>query len=108
MKKIKTLGHLLLSKGIAICSLAILIFKYSGLADQPFAELFYAVILVGTVIVCSPVIRLLVFAEAAELAESGKVRDLLRKDKVCPALHHYWFATSISYAVTLLCVSSLL
>lgn len=108
MKTLKTVGQLLVSKGAAIALLAILIFKYTGLADAPFAELLYAVILVGTVIVVAPVIRLLVFAEAAEMAESGEVRALLKLPRITSALVHYWIATVISYAVTLLCVSSLL
>ena len=108
LKKLKTIGLLLWNKGVAIALLAILIFKYTGLADAPFAELLYAVILIGSVIVTAPVIRLLVFSEAAEMAESGKVSAYLSLTKVSPALMHYWFATLISYAVTLLCVSSLL
>lgn len=108
LKSAKTLALLLWSKGVAIALLGILIFKYTGLADAPFAELLYAVILVGTVIVTAPLIRLLVFREAAEIAESGQVRRLISMGNITPALVHYWFATLISYAVTLLCVSSLL
>jgi len=106
--KIKTALTLLWSKGAVITLLLLLVFKYTGLGETPFAELIYAGILVLTVAVLSPVIRLLVFTEAAELAESGGVRKLLKKKDVCPELIHYWIATAISYIVTLLCVSSLL
>ncbi len=108
LKNVKTALSLLWSKGAVISLLLLLIFKYTGLGDAPFAELIYAGILVLTVAVLSPIIRLLVFAEAAELAESGGVRKLLRKRSISPELIHYWIATAISYIVTLLCVSSLL
>jgi len=99
---------MLWNKGIAIALLLILIFKYTGLADAPFAELIYAIILIGTTIVTAPIIRLLVFPAAAEIAEGGKLKALLTISKVEPALMHYWICTTISYTVTLLCVSSLL
>lgn len=106
--KSKSIVQLLWSKGVAIIVLAMLILKYTGLSDAPFAELIYAGILTSAVIVIAPIIRFLVFNEAAELAESGKVKQLLQLKSMSPELIHYWFATFISYAVTLLCVSSLL
>ena len=108
MNKTKTTLKLLWNKGIAIALLLILIFKYTGLADAPFAELIYACILVSMTTCVAPVIRLLVFPQAAEIAESGKLKALLTISKVEPALMHYWICTAISYTVTLLCVSSLL
>lgn len=104
----KGIVQLLWSKGVAIIVLALLILKYTGLSDAPFAELLYAGVLVSAVIVVAPIIRFLVFNEAALLAESGKVKGLLQLKTLSPELIHYWFATFISYAVTLLCVSSLL
>lgn len=106
--KSKSVVQLLWSKGVAIIVLAMLILKYTGLSEAPFAELIYAGILTSAVIVIAPIIRFLVFNEAASLAESGKVKQLLRLKSLSPELIHYWFATFISYAVTLLCVSSLL
>lgn len=109
--KLKTVGLLLWSKGVAIMLLVILMYQYLALSSDeptPFAELFYVVILVASVIVIAPVVRLLVFAEAAEVAESGELRELLKGQVFSPRLTHYWIATIISYAVTLLCVSSLL
>jgi len=106
--KTKGILQLLWSKGVAIVVLAILILKYTGLSDAPFAELIYAGVLTSAVIVIAPIIRFLVFNEAAVIAESGKVNELLTQKTTTPQLLHYWFATFISYAVTLLCVSSLL
>ncbi len=108
LRHVKTSLSFLWSKGAVITLLLLLLFKYTGLGDAPFAELIYAGILVLTVAVLAPIIRLLVFAEAANLAESGGVKALLRKRTISPELIHYWIATAISYTVTLLCVSSLL
>jgi len=108
MNKTKTTLKLLWNKGIAIALLLILIFKYTGLADAPFAELIYACILVSMTTCVAPVIRLLVFPAAAEIAEGGKLKALLTISKVEPALMHYWICTILSYAVTALAVTSLL
>ena len=88
--------------------LLVLIFQYSGLSEAPFAELIYAIILIGTTIVTAPIIRFLVFPAAAQIAEGGELRRLIAVAQVGPALIHYWICTVISYSVTLLCVSSLL
>ena len=106
--KTKSVVQLLWSKGAAIIVLALLVLKYTGLSDAPFAELIYAGILVSAVVVIAPIIRFLVFNEAAELAESGGVKALLEEKTLKPQLLHYWFATFISYAFTLLCIASLL
>ena len=108
MNKTKTTLKLIWNKGIAIALLLILIFKYTGLADAPFAELIYACILVSMTTCVAPVIRLLVFPAAAEIAEGGKLKALLTISKVEPALLHYWICTVLSYAVTALAVTSLL
>lgn len=91
-----------------MCILGILIFKYTGVADAPFAELVYAVILITTTIVTAPIIRLLVFPESAHMAEQGGVDELLAAPDMSPALLHYWITTVISYTITLVCVSSLI
>jgi len=111
--KAKAIATLLLlwNKGVAACILAILAWKYIGLSSDnptPFAEVLYALILAGTVIVVSPIVRLLVFPNAAEASEKGKVKVWLEAGKFTPSLAHYWFATLISYSITALCVSSLL
>ena len=111
--KEKAIATLLLlwNKGVAACFVAILAWEYIGLSSDdptPFAEVLYALILAGTVIVVSPIVRLLVFPNAAEASEKGKVKGWLEAGKFTPALAHYWFATLISYSITALCVSSLL
>jgi hypothetical protein len=105
----KTTALLLWNKGIAIVILALLMARYATLGETtPFAEILYAAILAVTVIVVAPVIRLLVFPEAAEYAESGKLKQDLGALDTTAAIRHYQFATAISYIVTLLCVSGLL
>jgi hypothetical protein len=106
--KAATTARLLWNKGVAIALLILALFKYSGLSDAPFAELMYAVILVGTTIVTAPIIRFLVFPVAADMAEKGEVKRLIAINTISPALIHYWICTVISYSVTLVCVSSLL
>ena len=106
--KIITTAKMLWNKGIAIALLLLALFKYSGLSDAPFAELIYALILIGTAVVSAPIIRLLMFPVAAQIAEGGEVKRLIAVNNGSPALIHYWLCTVISYAVTLVCVSSLL
>ena len=108
MNKTKTTLKLIWNKGIAIALLAILIYQWANVSDMPFGELLYAIILVGTTIVTAPIIRLLVFPAAAEIAEGGKLKALLTISKVEPALMHYWICTILSYAVTALAVTSIL
>lgn len=119
LTNIKTAALLLWNKGVAILALTFLLYRYLLLATDkptPFAELLYAGILVAAIIVVAPVVRLLVFAEAAQYAESGDLRRDLQSDQnkdglidsLSPGLLHYWFATLVSYGVTAMCVSSLL
>ena len=103
--------HLIWNKGAAVFILAILAWKYIGLSGDdptPFAEVLYALILAGTIITVSPIVRLLVFPNAGSAAETGKVKEWLKSSSFSPSLAHYWFATLISYSITALCVSSLL
>jgi len=109
--KAPSIIHLVWNKGAVAALLVILAWKYTGLSSDnptPFAEVLYALILAGTVIVASPIVRLLVFPNAAEASEKGKVKVWLEAGQFTPSLAHYWFATLISYAITALCVSSLL
>tara|TARA_R110000824_G_C14985358_1_gene654616 strand:+ start:306 stop:665 length:360 start_codon:yes stop_codon:yes gene_type:complete len=109
--KAPSIIHLVWNKGAVAAILVILAWKYTGLSSDnptPFAEVLYALILAGTVIVVSPIVRFLVFPNAAEASEKGKVKAWLEAGKFTPALAHYWFATFISYSITALCVSSLL
>lgn len=106
---LRTAGKLLLNKGVAIIALAALVARYLSMADAlaPLAELLYAGILIAAIIVIAPVVRLLVFPTAAQIAENGGIaKAIYNRDTF--VLLHYWIATAISYLVTLLCVSSLL
>jgi len=107
---LKAAGQLFWNKGVAIVVLAFLAYRYATLGTEPtpFAELLYALILAGSILVFAPIFRLLVFPEAAEFAESGKLRDALDNGTHPVALTHYRFATAISFASVALCVSSLL
>ena len=105
--------QMLRNKIVAIVVLVILAVVYLGLPSDkpvPFAELLYAAVLIGSVLVLGPLVRLLVFNEAARYAESGQLdEDLARRQAVPPLAYlHYRFATIVSYAIALLCVSSLL
>ncbi len=111
MKTLLAIYHMLRNKLVAIVVLFVLATLYKNIpADQPvpFAELLYAVILVSSVTILAPVMRLLVFGEAAQFAESGGLDRTLTGTSFTPALIHYWIATLICYGTTLLCVSSLL
>lgn len=110
---LKTVVKLLWNKGIALLALVFLIYRYlhlpsGGETPTPFVELLYAGILVSAIIVIAPVVRLLVFPTAAKFVENGGLKDELQKRAFTPFLTHYWFATAISYALTALCISSLL
>lgn len=111
MHTLRTIALLLWNKGAAILILGLLMLRYatiSGGEPTPFVELLYAIILGATVIVVAPILRLLVFPEAASYAESGRLEKDLEAGGNTAAIQHYRFATAISYAVTALCVSSLL
>lgn len=99
------------NKLVALVVLFILASIYRSIpADQPmpFAELLYAVILVSAVTIIGPIMRLLVFPEASRYAEGDGLTRALGSLYYSPALVHYWIATIICYATSLLCVSSLL
>lgn len=112
MKKELTSALLTIKNKIfAIGVLLVLIVIYRCLPEDkpiPFAELIYAVILVASVITIAPIIRVLVFNEAANYAESGKLDEDLRIGQTTLNYRHYAMATIISYLTALLCVSSLL
>ena len=121
-KTLLAAGRYLLNKAFAIILLAVLMLAFHGLPEGhavAFAELLYLAILVNGIAVVAPLLRLLVFPEAAEYGESGALREDLRlptytysegvgvKVKYPPSLLHYWFATGISYAATIACFATL-
>jgi hypothetical protein len=111
MKALIATLNLLWNKLPAIGVLFALVTVYRFLpANQPipFAELIYSIVLVSAVIVVGPIVRLLVFNEAASYAESGQLDKDLEFNHATLNYRHYVLATVISYATALLCVSSLL
>ena len=109
-QNLKSLAKLLWNKGVAFVALGLVITRYINLGEStPFAELLYTLVLVASIIVVAPVVRLLVFPTAAAYAEQGDLKaDLDAPLDVTPALKHYWFCTGVSYAVVVLCFKSLL
>ncbi len=115
-----TLGaaaRLLANKAIAIALLVIGLYSYTHLpAEAAWAELIYACCLLNATSVCAPLMRLLVFPEAASYAESRSlkedltqpIRDSYGKPSVSPALIHYWFATAVCYGASIVTISSIL
>jgi hypothetical protein len=102
-------GRYLVNKGAAIVLRVVLMGLFTGLPSEsplPFTELLYVAILIVGCVVAAPLLRLLVFPEAAEYAESRRLREDLEKPARSPALLHYWFATGISYLVTIACLAS--
>ncbi len=107
-----TILKYLLNKAAAIVLLLGLMHWYHALpsgeeAATPFAELIYLSILVTGSTVAAPLVRLLVFPEAAAYAETGKLKRELRLAAPSPALRHYWFATAVSYLLVIACAATL-
>ena len=103
--------NLLKNKAASIVVLLISMYLYRNLPENqplPFAELLYAVILVLSISVLSPTMRLLVFPEVSRYAESGAMEKELNMGVKTQWLAHYRIATIICYATSILCVSSLL
>lgn len=101
---------LIKNKLLSIGVLFVLATIYKNLpADQsiPFAEVLYAIILVSTIMVVAPIMRMLVFNEAAVYAESGALDKDLAEDRQGAAYNHYRFATAVCYLCSIICVSAL-
>lgn len=105
-----SLFALLKNKLMSIGVLIVLATIYKNLPDNqplPFAEVLYAIILVSTIMVIAPIMRLLVFNEAAQYAESGKLDKDLAFGQKTLAYSHYRFATAVCYLAAIVCVSAL-
>lgn len=102
------IGRLLLNKAAAIILLIILLQFYKSAEFQAYIEILYGTILVCCVFVGAPLMRLIIFPEAAEYAESNDLRiDLKAIQTSRPArLLHYWFATTVCYATLILCLTA--
>jgi len=108
MKTITSIGYYIRNKSVSLGVLAASILIYSILPDGlPFVEMIYTAVSVLGVITLAPILRLLVFNEAACYAECGKLDTDLKSCDLTPALLHYWFATAICYAVPLACLATL-
>ncbi len=84
--------------------------KYLRYTDNvPFVEVVYASLTAGWVFILAPLLRLLVFPEAAEYAESGRLRRDLNafSDRAPHGLVHYRFATAVCYITVLLCICTI-
>lgn len=112
LRTVVTAARLLWNKGIAILLLAFLVHRWflTSNGSTPFSEFFYAGILIVGITIVAPIVRLLVFPEAADYAESGGLRRdigmipeaanrLRPAPRFTPALVHYWYATAICYAI---------
>lgn len=115
-----TIGHFLLNKLVAIVLFFVALSLYQAIppavfdetgkrvsGGMAFSELLYVGILILGVTVVAPLVRLLVFPEASDYAEKGFLRQDLDSHSHNPNLLHYWFATGISYILTIACAASL-
>jgi hypothetical protein len=107
-KQLASVVLYLKSKLVSLILLVLLIVGYQYMPDgMPFLELYYTAVTVFGVVMLGPIIRLVVFNEAAIYAEGGKLTLDLCMNTVTPALLHYWFATAISYALALIPFASI-
>lgn len=114
MNTILAIYQTLRNKAVAIVLLVIAMAVYSCIPDvtfdpvtgakaggMPFSELLFAVILILGSVVVPPILRLLFFPEVAIYAEGGMLTAELEGPYVTNGLRHYWFATTVSFLVTL-------
>jgi len=95
------------NKTASMIVFAVAVALYVSMPEGPFVELLYTAVTVLAVVTLAPIIRLLVFAEAAHYAECGKLDRDLGHMTFTPALCHYWFATAISYAAPIACIATI-
>lgn len=108
MKTIASIVYYARNKAVSLGVLATAVLIYCILPDGlPFVEMLYTAVSVLAVITLAPILRLLVFNEAAFYAECGKLDKDLAGGDLTPALLHYWFATGICYLVPLACLATL-
>jgi hypothetical protein len=108
MQIIDSIVSYLKNKLVSIIVLALAVIVYSLIPDgTPFVELIYTAITVLGVITLAPIVRLLVFNEAALYAETGGLEHDLLLGRFTPGLAHYWFATAISYAAPIICIATI-
>lgn len=101
------------NKAVAIAFTVLMAVVYIGLQAPtgkplPFTEVLYAVVLLSAVSVIAPLVRLLIFPEAAAYAESGKLREDMASTTRSNGLTHYWFATALCWLSTVAAITSLI
>lgn len=74
--------------------------------ETPFIELFYVGITIFSVALFGPLLRLMLFNEATLYAECGGLANDLKLKATTNALKHYWFATTVSYLIPILCFAT--
>ena len=110
-KTVVAAAQFLWNKAPAIIILILLMILWNSLkeASYPFIEFLYAAIVGVATIVFAPLIRLVVFPEAAEYGESGALRTDLEDLPSAPLRYlHYRMATVISYSVAAISIAFLL
>lgn len=108
MNIILSIAHYLKNKLVSLIVLAAAILIYAVLpSGTPFVELAYTAVTVLAVITLAPVLRLLVFNEVAQYAETGGLVADLKAGTITPALIHYWFATAVCYAAPIACIAGI-
>lgn len=108
MNTILAIIYYVRNKAVSLAVLMAAIVGYSLLpSGTPFVELAYTAVNVLGVITLAPILRLLVFAEVANYAETGKLVADLKAGNLSPALVHYWFATLICYAAPIACIATI-
>ena len=111
---ITTLIAFFKNKGTALLVLLVALYGYNKIPEPgldqpalPYLEIAYTGLTLLVVVVVAPILRLLVFNEAAQYAETGQLDKDLAAGKFAPALVHYWFATAICYAAPIVCMATI-
>ena len=108
MKQLDSLIGYVKNKTVSIIVLILAVWLYTFIPEgTPFIEMIYTGINVLGIIVLAPLIRLFVFGEVANYAETGDLVNDLKIGRFTPALVHYWFATALCYAAPILCIAGI-
>jgi hypothetical protein len=108
MKTLQSIAYYLRNKTVSLLVLAAAVTLYNFLpSGVPFTELMYKAITVLGVVTLAPVLRLMVFNEAAVYAETGQLSIDLAAGKITPNMIQYWFGTAICYLVPIACIAGI-
>ncbi len=109
-RTLTTIGQFILNKLIAIISLVALMLLYLNMPTNvpiPFAELLYVAILILGTSLMALLVRLLVWPEVAAYAEGKQLGYDLQNIDTSNALKHYWYATGLSFLISIACFATL-